>query len=168
MPLHFKEITEAPAPFFDLLPPGWQEDIVPQWPFYQATARIFALKKQGEIHCAGIIFSTVSPDTQTYREVAQGWFDRGFLYIGFLFVPEKYRGKHYGTSWLEALEKQFPGQAFWLAIDEFGLKNFYQKNGFQLVKQVTGEFGPEWILERAANAGITTPPPAPSPFSKRR
>ncbi len=146
----FKETTSDPGQFFELLPADWQAGIVPYWPDYQETARIFILEKNQETVGGGIVFSTVSPDTMAYREEAQTWLDRGYLYIAFLFVPEKFRGQQLGTKWLQSLHRQFPGQPFWLSVEDKGLVYFYEKNGFTLVKQVEGEWGAEWILATAA------------------
>lgn len=146
--MKFKETTTNPAKFFDILPPDWQEGIVPYWTDYQDTARIFILAKNEETLGGGIVFSTVSPDTMAYREEAQRWFDQGNLYIAFLFISEKYRGQQLGSEWLQLLYKRFPKQSFWLSIEEEGLVRFYEKNGFKVVKEVKGEAGPEWILVR--------------------
>lgn len=146
MSLHLIETTTQPARFFELLPEDWQDEIVPYWPNYQATARIFLLVKNGEIPGGGIVFSTVSPDTMAYRKTAQRWLDRGYLYIAFLYFDEKYRGQGLGSAWLQALEKHLPGRCFWLSIDEEGLRHFYEKNGYRVVEQVEGDYGMEWIM----------------------
>lgn len=144
----FKETTDNPQFFFDILPEDWKEGIVPYWSQYEHSARIFALATTSEAVGGGIIFSTISPDTQSYKEEAQSWFNAGFLYIGFLFISEQYRGKHLGTKWLNEIFAMFPEQKFWLSIEEKSLCNFYQRNGFSMVKPISISDGIEWIMAR--------------------
>lgn len=146
MNYHFTECTHTPEVFFSILPEDWRASIVPCWPAYRDTARIFVLKSDEGLLGGGIVFATVSPDTQAYRSEAQSWFDRGYLYIGFLWIVEAHRGKQLGARWLEALKAQFPNKKFWLAIEEEGLMAFYRRNGFEVAKMVeTGE-GREWVM----------------------
>ena len=141
-----KETTSEPSLFFDLLPPDWQDEIVPYWPDYQATSQIFILLNEDEKLGGGIVFSNGSPDTVAYQKEAQKWFDKGYLYIAFFFILEKYRGQHLGSEWLRQLFNRFPGQPFWLAIEDHELLGFYEKNGFEKVKEVDGQYGKEWIM----------------------
>ncbi len=144
----FKDSTASPEQFFSILPPDWQDAIRPFWPGYEDTARIYILESDGEVLGGGIAFSAVSPDTMFYRDEAQRWFDEGYLYIGFLWVAEQHRGRQLGSMWLQELFLQFPGQRFWLAIEDYQLLPFYERNGFRLAKAVEGEWGPEWVLVR--------------------
>lgn len=144
----FKDSTARPEQFFSILPPDWQAAIRPFWPGYEDTARIYTLESEGEVAGGGIVFSAVSPDTMFYRDEAQRWFDEGYLYIGFLWVAEQHRGRQLGSMWLQELFRLFPGQGFWLAIEDYPLLPFYERNGFRLAKEVKGEWGPEWVLAR--------------------
>ena len=147
MDSNFVECTKSPERFFNALPDDWQEGIVPYWADYQNTARIFILESGTEVLGGGVVFSTISPDTQQdYKLEAQRWFDEGFLYIGYLWFSEQYRGKQLGTKWLQHLYARNPKQKFWLSIDEYRLASFYIRNGFQLIEKLeTGEY-PEWIM----------------------
>lgn len=147
MPCQFTESTSAPERFFALLPPDWSGEIVPYWPDYAGTARIFTLESGGEVLGGGILFSTPAPDILAYGEEAQHWFDNGFLYIGFLWIAEAQRGKQLGSFWLQQLKELLPGQPFWLSIDDYSLLPFYERNGFRLAKEVRLATGVEWILE---------------------
>ncbi len=143
---HFKDTSLHPHRFFDLLPPDWQEGIVPFWPVYSQTSRIFTLETETTILGGGIVFASPAPDAVSYQEEAQSWFDQHYLYIGFLWFDEKFRGKNLGSRWLRELEKEYPGQNFWLAVEDEGLAAFYQKNGFRTVKTVEADGGTEWIM----------------------
>ncbi|EMR01809.1 GNAT family N-acetyltransferase [Cesiribacter andamanensis] len=143
----FKEITHSPASFFSILPPDWQEGIVPHWSAYEQSARIFVLEADGQILGGGIVFSSTSPDTHpTYLEDAQRWFAEGYLYIGFLWISEQYRDKQLGSAWLQQLYDQLPLNRFWLAIEDYRLANFYRRNGFTLIEELTGPDTTEWVL----------------------
>jgi diamine N-acetyltransferase len=146
MDCQFNDTTAQPERFFDILPADWQEEIVPFWPAYRQTARIYTLETEPEILGGGIVFASVSPDTKWYEQEAQSWFDKKYLYIGFLWIAEKHRGKSLGSKWLSELRKLFPRQKFWLSIEEAGLMDFYKKNGFRIVKRIHRDEGEEWIM----------------------
>lgn len=146
MAIHLTESTQQAQRFFNILPPDWQESIIPFWPSYQNNARIFVLEKSVEVIGGGIVFSTVSPDTMPYQDEAQKWVDIGYLYIGFLWIDEKYRDQKLGSRWIQEVLKTFPQQAFWLTIDDLKLLPFYERNGFKLIKMVELESHNEWVL----------------------
>ena len=146
MAYQFKEITPTPERFFSLLPPDWREGIAPYWPDYAPTARIFTLEAEDEVRGGGILFSTPAPDILAYGAEAEYWFAQGYLYIGFLWLAEAHRGRQLGSLWLQKLRERFPGQPFWLSIDDYELLPFYERNGFRLVKKVELASGEEWVL----------------------
>src|SRR5690606_15381889 len=94
----------------------------------------------------GIVFSSVSPDTEMYYFEAQNMLNQGYLYLGFLWVNKEFREKGFGSLWLKELFKKNPTQKYWLSIEDFGLSSFYIKNGFKLLKQLDLEGGIEWIM----------------------
>lgn len=158
----FIEVTQTPERFFKILPDDWQESIIPYWLQYQDTARVYTIEYGGEVLCGGIIFSTNPPETP-YASEAIELFQRGYLYIGFLWVSEKHRGRKLGLEWIEKIRNQYPLQNFWLAIDEYWLKTFYERIGFHVVKEVPVESGSEWILKDGpvgTTAGSLGGPPA--------
>lgn len=107
---------------------------------------MFILEHDGEVMAGGLVFSVVSPDTRCYGPLAREWFDRGYLYLGFIWVREQHRGAGIGSLWLRELYRYYPGQKFWLAIEEERLEHFYQKNGFRLVAETSAAGYPEWIM----------------------
>ncbi|GAB4263045.1 MAG: hypothetical protein Kow0027_30410 [Saprospiraceae bacterium] len=157
--MEFIELTATPDLFFDILPSDWRSGLEPHWDEYKESSKIYGLFDEGELVCGGVVFSKVTEDTIFYEEIAEKWLKRGFLYIGYLYVVESRRGRGYGSRWLNELFKIDPGQSYWLSIEEYELKDFYLRNGFQLVEgvemkffeQIAGEIWKEWILVRDAS-----------------
>lgn len=149
MSISFRECHDSEK-FFEILPEDWQEGIVPHWEKYKESSKVFIVESDGEVLGGGIVFSTVSPDTLAYKEEAQRWFDKGYLYIGFLWISEKHRDKKLGTRWLQYLFELFPQQSFWLSIEEYNLVSFYKRSGFQVIKKIISAQSEEWILSREA------------------
>jgi len=132
--------------FFSLLPEDWRSEISENWNSFADKASIYLLRDQGQIKAGGIVFSICPPDMYYDKKEAQKWFDSGYLYIGFLWVPEEFRGNNLGSAWIQALKEAFPTQKFWLSIEEEKLRYFYVKNGFQLVKSLQNGPNKEWLL----------------------
>ncbi|MEQ9375136.1 MAG: GNAT family N-acetyltransferase [Imperialibacter sp.] len=141
----FKEVTNAPQVLFDILPDDWQECIVPFWGRYAATARVFCLLSDEKVLGGGIVFSTIPPDTLD-EKMAQELFDKGLLYIGFLWISEEMRGCNLGSKWIEQARKVFDDKQFWLTIDDYRLTSFYKRNGFQLIGEVSKDESVEWVM----------------------
>jgi GNAT superfamily N-acetyltransferase len=140
------DLTAAPGRFFDILPDDWRVEIEPFWLEYRETSWIYGLDEGGKIIAGGIVFSGVSPDTKGYYETAQQWLDKGYLYMGFIYVDEDRRGEGLGSLWVNKVKEHNPKQKYWLAIDEYGLSKFYQKLGFRIVEEVRNGADPEWVL----------------------
>jgi GNAT superfamily N-acetyltransferase len=145
----FVDLTHSHQRFFEILPSDWSAEIAPFWDAYATNTRIFGVLENDLVVAGAIVFSTVSPDTQGYAKEAQSWFDKGYLYIAFLFVSSDYRGKGLGSFWVEELRKAMPAQSFWLAIDDPELTNFYEPLGFNIQQEVLNDGTPEWILTDA-------------------
>mgnify|MGYP002786922435 FL=1 len=145
--MSFAELTATPDRFFSFLPDDWSVEIAPLWQGYAQTgSRIFALLENEKIVAGGIVFNTVSPDTQGYASIAQRYFDSGRLYIAFVFVSPAERGKGYGSLWVQKLRKHMPQQPFWLAIEDAALVKFYEPLGFTVIETVNNEGATEWVL----------------------
>lgn len=144
--VRLEERTDAPEPFFALLPEDWQEGIVPHWDAYRGDAQLFTLEADDELLGGGILFRRISPDTETYGNVARVRFERGYLYLGFIWIAQQHRNRGLASRWLAMLRERFPGQPFWLSVEDPGLIAFYERNGFLLECSVQGEDGEEWIL----------------------
>lgn len=144
--IKFVSATNCPDYFFSILPKDWRNDIAPLWNDYKNTSSIYILKENNNILGGGIIFSKVSPDLEWCKLEAQKWFDKGFLYLAFIWIDEKHRNKKLGSKWLAEVQKKYLNQKFWLTIEDINLKSFYKKNGFKLVKSIINENQEEWIL----------------------
>lgn len=146
MEIELVELKQSPEGFFQLLPDDWQDALVPFWENYKGAAKIFTLNAKNEILGGGIVFSSVSPDTEIYYFEAQNMLNQGYLYMGFLWINENYRSMGLGSRWLEEVFKKNPGQKYWLSIEDYRLSSFYIKNGFKLLKQLDVNGSTEWIM----------------------
>ena len=131
----FKRSTEV-SEFFKILPEDWQEGIVPFWETYKVSTNCYVLSENNQIIAGGLVFSMCPPD-MLYTEVeANTWFEKGYLYLGFIYVLEEKRGLNLGSMWLNELKKMHPEQNYWLTIEDLKLDGFYVKNDFKRVKSL--------------------------------
>lgn len=144
--IELEDLSAEPERFFDILPPDWRVEIEPHWIEYSENSRIYGLREHESIIAGGIVFSTVSPDTMGYSDIAQKWLDRGYQYFGFIYVKEHRRNEGLGTLWIRKVKSLNTSQKYWLAIDDIGLSAFYQRFGFNIVQEVQNAGVPEWIL----------------------
>ncbi len=147
MNIVFKEYTTKAAPFFAILPTDWQEDIVPVWGDYKNNTQIYVLEENNTVIGGGMVFSTLPPDLQTVPEIAEKYYQKGLLYLAFIWVNETHRKKGLGSFWLTQLQKQHPTQGFWLTIDDIKLKAFYENLGFKLREKFLNNGHEEWVME---------------------
>ncbi|NJM15456.1 MAG: GNAT family N-acetyltransferase [Bacteroidales bacterium] len=128
------------------MPDDWQEEIVPYWSNYAHNSKIFGLEENNKTVAGGIVFSTVSPDTEIYKDIALQYFNNGYLYLGFIYVLEHRRGEGLGLLWLKELHALYPLQKWWLAIDNIGLSKFYGKLGYSIKQELDLNFQTEWLM----------------------
>jgi hypothetical protein len=133
------KILKNKTAFFDLLPLEWQESILPIWNTCEEQAQILTLEQDHEICAGGIVFSASTPEMEVYKEEAHHWFLKGYLYIGYVWVPENKRNKNYGSLWLKNLLLRDPTQHYWLTTEEKKLRYFYEKAGFTYVKTMRSQ-----------------------------
>ncbi|UOB17007.1 GNAT family N-acetyltransferase [Abyssalbus ytuae] len=146
MEILFTDITPTPNVFFNILPPDWQHSIVSFWKEYAPSSKIYTLKRGNEILGGGIVFSQPTPDVAHYKKEAHDLFEKGYLYIAFLWMAPSQRDKGLGSLWMKELFKKHPLQKFWLSIEDYSLSAFYKKNNFTLYKEITTNPAPEWIM----------------------
>ncbi len=146
MNIQFSNATESPEQFFNILPDDWQVLIVPYWKSYEDAAKIYVLKEGGEVVAGGLVFSKSLPDMSDFEQSLQYLFSEGYLYIGFIWVPEHKRNRNLASQWLTLLKNQDPNQKYWLTIEEAWLKHFYEKNGFKLIKESDNAGEKEWLF----------------------
>lgn len=145
MNLRFKKIR-TPNLFFKILPSDWQDIIIPQWSNYQESSTIYVIEHHKAVIAGGIVFSKTPPNATLLELDHSHLFDKGYLYLGFIFVLPEYRNKSIASKWLQALKDQHSDQKFWLTIEDFGLKFFYEKNGFKFMDQTINAGVDEWVL----------------------
>jgi GNAT superfamily N-acetyltransferase len=122
--------------FFEILPEDWQKSILPYWKSLKKNALIYVLEQNNEIYAGGIVFSTKTPEMDAYKEEADYWFSKNYLYIGYVWVPLEQRNKNYGSLWLKTLLSQHQNQHYWLTTEDKKLKYFYEKLGFKHQKTI--------------------------------
>ncbi len=142
----FKIYNDKANSFFEILPKDWQEGIVPFWENYKKTTKIYVLEDNKEILAGGLVFSECPPDMDFFKLEAQEWLEKGYLYLGFLWVPKKFRNKSLGTLWLNTLKKLDENQKYWLTIEEDNLRYFYEKNNFEYEKTIQNDSNTEQLL----------------------
>ncbi len=145
MNIQFSNATDNPEQFFNILPQDWQVLIVPYWDSYKDYAKIYVLKEGDEVVAGGLVFSKSLPDMSDFERSVQHLFKEGYLYIGFIWVPEHKRNLQLASQWLTLLKNQDPAQKYWLTIEEAWLKHFYEKNGFKLIKENNDAADKEWL-----------------------
>lgn len=144
MELSFSKCLQ-PLEFFRILPPDWQGNIVPFWSSFKDSSTIYVLKEHSKIVAGGILFSKLPPNPTLLDRSYAPLLEKGYLYIGFLYVLPEMRLHHLGSEWLTRLKNKNPKQGFWLSIEEDSLKEFYQKNGFSIAGESHSE-PREWVL----------------------
>ena len=137
--MELKNYTSKAHLFFDTLPNDWQEVIVPYWKGLKGSTQIYVLTEDREIVAGGLVFSKCPPDMMYYEREAQKLFEKGYLYLGFIFVDETKRNRSLGSLWLEMIKQKYPKNGFWLAIEDENLHKFYIRNGFEKVATVNRE-----------------------------
>jgi len=143
---NFKIYSEQANSFLEILPVDWQEEIVPFWENYKKTTSIYVLEENNQILAGGLIFSECPPDMEFFKIEAQEFFEKGYFYLGFLWVPEHLRNHNLGTLWLNALKQLDPNQKYWLTIEEEKLRYFYEKNEFEYCQLVQNKLIKEQLL----------------------
>ncbi len=143
---NFKIYNDQENSFFEILPTDWQEGIVPYWENYKNTTKIYVLEENNEILAGGLVFSECPPDMEYFKAGAQKWFENRYLYLGFLWVPQRFRNQNLGTLWLNALKELDKNQKFWLTIEEDNLRYFYEKNNFEYEKTIQNDSNKEQLL----------------------
>jgi GNAT superfamily N-acetyltransferase len=131
--------------YFHILPLDWQETIVPFWKDLKTSTKAYVLLDDNQIIAGGLVFSQCPPDMLYARDEAEAWLNKGYLYVGFIYVIEEKRHQNLGSIWLDNLKKMFPKQKYWLTIEDLKLDTFYTKNGFKKVKSLNNH-GIEEVL----------------------
>ena len=144
--LKLLDVTASPDRFFKELPPNWKREALKVWPTVCEDSRIFILLEGGEFRAGGIVSLAEFPDMTAYATQAQSWYTKNYYYIGFLFVPVRFRSHGYGSIWLNEIRTAVPAKGFWLSIEKIGLLKFYARSGFHLEQIIGKGKDTEWLL----------------------
>lgn len=131
--------------FFEILPLDWKETILPFWDELKASTKGHILVENSKIIAGGLVFSKCPPDMLYAKEEANEWFNKGYLYVGFIYVIEERRHQNLGSIWLDNLKKTDVKQKYWLTIENLKLHAFYVKNGFKKIKKLPNGKEQEWL-----------------------
>lgn len=153
--IHFKEGSKKAQAFFSILPLDWQEGIVPYWNQYRHSSEVYLIEEEGEIIGGGILFTQVTPDMMANASLAQKYFDKAYVYLGFIWISEDKRGMGLGQFWLKKVFENNPNITFWLTIEDPQLESFYKKWGFAISEKIENQGSPEWIMLRRPTMNIT-------------
>ncbi|MBO3098132.1 GNAT family N-acetyltransferase [Gelidibacter pelagius] len=141
----FRELKNDPQQFFQILPEDWQDEIVPFWDTYKTDSKIYIIEDDTGIVGGGIVFYKSPPNFEYFETDAKAWFDKGYGYLGFIWISEPYRNKSLGSFWLNQLKSENPQQRYFLLTEEEHLHHFYLKNGFVCSRSLHNEDHLEWL-----------------------
>lgn len=134
--MKLKNYNTKATVFFAMLPKDWQKAIVPYWERIKTTTQLYVLVEKGEVIAGGLVFHQCPPDMVFYKEKANYWFDKGYLYLGFIFVDPSRRQQNLGSKWIDMIKLLYPKQGFWLSVEDKKLDKFYVKNNFEKLETV--------------------------------
>lgn len=139
------EVCENCREFFKILPKDWQETILPYWEEIKKTTKGYLLVENQETIAGGLVFSKCPPDMLYAIDEANKWLNKGYLYLGFIYVIERKRHQNLGSVWFTNLKQLNPKQSYWLTIEDLKLDTFYTKNNFKKIKALFNDNQEEWL-----------------------
>ncbi len=146
MRILLEDISKNPSVFISLLPSDWEESLALIGKEQTANSKFYILKIDDEICAGGIIFSETLTEMGAYKNEANYWFSKGYLYIGYVWVPLEKRNKNYGSIWLSELLALDTTKSYWLTIEDHSLRYFYEKSGFVYKKSLLLPNGEEQLF----------------------
>lgn len=141
----FKKTARA-EDFFKILPLDWQFIIVPQWKDYKTSSDIYVIEIDNSVVAGGIVFKKMPPNATVLEMSYSYLFEQSYLYLGFIFVLPEYRNQKLASFWLENIKKTYKNGSFWLTIEDYSLKSFYEKNGFSIINHKALADSDEWAM----------------------
>lgn len=120
-----------PDQFLAAMPEDWRADFHLYLESCANRMELFVITDNGQIIAGGIVMNGLPPEMKLFEKDIKPFIEKGYLYIGFLFVATEYRKQNIGSTWLSHIMKMFGTQGFWLTVEDPGLITFYEKNGFR-------------------------------------
>ena len=133
--------------FFPILSTEWKKLITPVWNNHAINSKIIGLFLDDTLIGGGILFNKTPPYATCFEKDHDFLFERGYIYLGYVWIQEQHRNKGYASSFLTLLKKANPHLKIWLTIEEENLRYFYEQNGFKLFAESKEiDITKEWIL----------------------
>lgn len=126
----FMQWQGAPDQFLAAMPEEWRADFRLYLESCADRMELFVITDNGQIIAGGIVMNGLPPEMKRFEKDIKHYIEKGYLYIGFLFVATEYRKQNIGSTWLRHITEAFDTQGFWLTVEDVGLIEFYEKNGF--------------------------------------
>ena len=139
------EVCKNVEAFFEVLPTDWKESLLPYWDDLKSATTCYVISENNKIFVGGLMFTVCPPDMLYAKTEAESWLNKGYNYLGFIYVIEEKRHQNLGSLWLNNLKELLPNQKFWLTIEDERLDAFYVKNGFKRIKSLRNQGEQEWL-----------------------
>lgn len=138
--------------FLTGMPEEWRLDFCMYLENSVDRMELFTITEQGHILGGGMLFKGLPPEMKIFEKEVEPFVERGYLYIGFLFVVPEYRGQNIGSTWLGCIKTLYGDKGFWLTVEEPGLVSFYEKSGFKWTDTlIQGQICEELLIWEPSN-----------------
>lgn len=117
--------------FVAAMPEDWQPDFEQYLKSSRDHMELFAITDDDQIVAGGIVFEGLPSEMKIFEVEVDSFIEKGYRYIGFLFVVPEHRKQNLGSTWLYCVKAMQGTNGFWLTVEEPGLREFYEKNGFR-------------------------------------
>lgn len=151
-PPRFEQLPD-PSEFLALLPGDWRDPLEQWMRHHPGEPRFHVLRDDGKLLAGGALFNSVPPEMHAFEAQARDWLERGFGYLGFIWVIPSHRGQGLGSRWLLEMLASGLRAGYWLTVEEEKLVEFYRRCGFRSLGEIPGDSGPEWLLLSIAPDG---------------
>ncbi len=119
--------------FVAAMPEDWWPDFQLYLEDSRDSMELFTITDYDQIVAGGMVLEALPREMKVFEIEAAPFIEKGYLYIGFLFVIPEYRRRNLGSAWLSCVKALYATKGFWLTLEEPGLREFYEKNGFRWV-----------------------------------
>lgn len=132
--------------FLTAMPEEWRADFQLYMESCADRMELFVITDDRKIIAGGIVMNGLPPEMKRFEKDIKHCIEKGYLYIGYLFVATEYRKQNIGSTWLRHITETFDTQGFWLTVEDARLIEFYEKNGFRWTGTLTQDQLSEELL----------------------